>query len=172
MSDHDKLPPDLDEEADEADLAPIRPPTVQWLKRLAELKAFLAVHGRYPKRRGIERGEVSLYDWLTAQRHAFLAHKLTWNQAVAMDVLGDWITTDQEIFSDDHWQQRLADLLAFRKRFGRLPNRRHFQSDEEDALGIWMETQVSARNRGSMPAWRVEAMNAAFPGWAAPQATG
>ncbi|MGO4383382.1 Helicase associated domain protein [Specibacter sp. RAF43] len=83
-----------------------------------------------------------------------------------MDVLGDWITTDLEFTNDTRWRQRLDELVDFQKAEHHLPSRRHFKSKHEDVLGIWWQTQVSNRNRGTMPAWRLEAMNEAFPGWA------
>lgn len=147
-------------------LAPVRPPTKLWLRRLDELKDFLATYGRYPQHQSAEPVEATLYRWLLTQRHAFLSRTLTWNQAAAMNVLGDWLTTDQELISDKQWHERFDELVAFHTQHGHLPSRRHFQSHEEDVLGIWWQTQVSTRNHGTMPAWRLEAMNEAFPGWA------
>lgn len=154
------------DEPEEDVLALVEPPAVEWLIRLAELKAFLAVHGRYPSHTGLEPGEKSATVWLSQQRHAFMKHTLTWNQAAAMDVLGDWVTTDMEFINDTHWRQHLDAIVEFQKKHHRLPNRRHFESEQEDILGIWWQTQVSARNRGSMPQWRLDAMEEVFPGWA------
>ncbi|PYI69798.1 hypothetical protein CVV68_01440 [Arthrobacter livingstonensis] len=160
---------DSEHEPEDDVLSRIEPPTVEWLKRLAELKAFLVVHDRFPSRNGPERGEQSVNAWLSQQRHAFMEHRLTWNQAAAMGVLGDWITTDLEFTNDTHWRQRLDELVEFHKEHSRLPNRRHCKSHEEDVLGVWLQTQVSQRNRGLMPQWRLDAMNEVFPGWSEPR---
>lgn len=143
----------------------LRSPSEQWLLRLAELVAFIEVHDRYPIIRGIEQGEASLYGWLAAQRHALLAQKLSWRQAEALGVLGDWVTTDRERAEDARWRRRLGEVVDFFAEHGRWPRHRTAESELEHGLGIWLQTQGIETHHGRIMHWRFEALNEALPGW-------
>lgn len=145
--------------------AALRSPSEHWLLRLAELVAFIGMHGRFPVIRGSERGEASLYGWLAEQRHALVAQKLTWRQAEALGVLGDWVTTDRERAEDARWRQRLGEVVEFFAEHGRWPRHRTATSGLEHGLGIWLQTQGIETLHGRILPWRLEALNEGLPGW-------
>lgn len=130
-----------------------------------ELRDFVARHARFPRIRGTEDGERSLYVFLSEQRHAFLRQELGWERAAALGVLGDWVTTDDEVERERHWQGRLGEVVAFLAEQGRMPRHPKTTDPLEKTLGIWLATQNDLAHRGSILPDRLLALDAAVPGW-------
>lgn len=148
----------------------IREPSVIWLRRLDQLRDFIAKHGRYPTNHGTEEAEVSLYGWVIAQRHAFVTQTLGWSKARELGVLGDWVTTDMNRTLDEHWRQRLGEVADFIAENGRLPRNRTAKSELERVLGIWLQSQNQDILHERIMQWRREALHETLPkGWRKPK---
>lgn len=142
-----------------------RGPSKVWRLHLAELRDFIATHGRYPTIHGTEDHELFLYRWLSDQRKAHLAQALGWAKAREMGILGDWITTDLEREWDRRWREQLGRVVEFVAEHGRLPRHPKATTETEHVLGIWLATQHHKTHHREILPWRLVAIDIAVPGW-------
>jgi len=115
------------------DLLPLR-----WETRLQQLIAFHRQHGHYsvPKDRECK----TLNNWVVYQRSH--RQRLARHQKERLDQVGfPW----KAVPSSATWDGRIAELVAFKKRFGhcRVP----FRWKENRKLGIWVQTCRRYPNR-------------------------
>lgn len=135
-----------------------------WYRHRDELRNFVATHGRFPASRGAEVGERALYVFLSEMRSAHLRQELGWQKAAALGCLGDFIATDLEVERDLHWRERLAEVVAFVGREGRMPAHRGTEG-EEHSLGLFVVTQKNMAAAGRISEERLVRLDEALKGW-------
>jgi hypothetical protein len=131
---------------------------------LAELKAFLAEHGRRPYRGGYSTAEGRLAHWLKIQRSkdkngTLPGHRARW----LTEVLPDWRTDTRSLHLDAHWRLTLAQIIAFRTEHGDLPRRR--SSPTQQLIGRWLQRQRDQLRHGDLDTARKSALDTHLPGW-------
>ncbi len=133
-----------------------------WEKRYAELVVFELQHGHTRAHR--RNHSPALEIWCKVQRARQLDGRMTPTQRGRLEVLGfAWELQPQTNFltpaqSDAYWAKRLAELEAFRERYGQV------RVSKRDAawpgLGGWLEKQRSVWRAGTLPPERVARLEA------------
>lgn len=134
-----------------------------WLQRFEQLAKHLSETGQFPLRD--ESDGRNLADWLTAQRKHERAGKLSPPQINALNMLGDWRTTNLARDRDALWQRRFKELKTYQQMNLGMPRWRNHSSEEERVLGVWLHTQYRKRLAGKLEPDRERMLDSAFPGW-------
>ena len=117
----------------------------RWMNCFEELKAFMAVEHRCPK-----RGENKLNTWCNTQRQARKKGLLSNERIRLLDSIGFWWEQDLDSLWTENWQQ----VLAYYKKHKRWPK------SNEGKAGSWCNTQRKNRKQGLLSAERIARMNA------------
>ncbi len=140
----------------------LRPPNHTWLRQLEALRKWKEIHGHLD----VPNSEVSMhtvYSWIHHQRAAQRRKLLHPERIRLLDELGfEWRPSGKTLHRQ--WEQRLQELLAFRKKHG------HFNVPEETLpeLAVWTREQRQSRQEGRMPPRRKLRLDrAGFP-WKEP----
>ncbi|ALE93802.1 hypothetical protein AOC05_18180 [Arthrobacter alpinus] len=139
-------------------------PTTTWRRRLKDVTAFHAEHNRPPACTG-DKKEESLHAWLNAQRLAYRIGALSTPKKVLLDSLPGWSIETRQQQLDQQWHTRLAQLKEYVAATGQLPRYKRFQTELEHTLGVWLHVQHQRRAEKTLRQWRLEALDAALPGW-------
>lgn len=139
-------------------------PSTRWQHRYKEVQDFFRANGRLPAVEGDEV-EHDLATWLRSQRTLHRHGALPAIIVTLMDMIPGWDTTPPRTALDDHWRDRLCELVVFVAETGQMPRYKKFSREHEHVLGVWLHTQHQARAEGRLLAWRLEALNASFSGW-------
>ena len=119
-----------------------------WNSRYETLAAFFREHGHCRVDREVP-DQATLAHWSTATRTARRRGALRAEQVRKLDALGfQW--SPQASASADHWNERLCQLAAFKKRFGHCLV--STLSKDCATLGNWVRTQRLHKRRGSLSA--------------------
>ena len=150
----------------EAALAARNPerPSSRWRRRHQEAQDFLATHGRLPHHNG-DTVEKSLHTWISEQRRAYHRGKLSPPKIALLSSLPGWDAPTRQQELDQHWHTRLTQLKDYTATTGQLPRYKNHQTAHEHALGIWLHTQHQKRSNNTLQPRRLQALNAALPGW-------
>lgn len=150
-----------------ADRGPDRP-TTGWRRRLTEAQSFHIERGRLPSYDG-EPDERSLHAWIAAQRRANNHGTLPIPKIVLMESLPGWNASPRQQQRrrqlNERWCLRLSQLQDYVAATGQIPRWKRHSSEHERILGVWLHTQTQARSEGSLPQWRLCALDTALPGW-------
>jgi hypothetical protein len=149
----------------ERKLARAREFTPSWQRRLEELTAFHAEHGRMPRQTGGDASETSLGRWLHAQRSKVGKGTLEPRQREALDAIGNWDSASRERRDQTRFPENLKELQTFRRRHRRWPTYMNRGDEHEMRLGTWLFTLRQAVRDGRLPAEFEAALDAAVPGW-------
>jgi hypothetical protein len=131
-----------------------------WEERFAELAAFKQREGHcnvpqaYPD-------NPALGKWVSKQRVAKRRGALSSDRMVRLDALGFVWNTD-----DAAWEERFAELAAFRESEGHCNVPQAYP--DNPALGIWVGTQRTKRNRGALSSDRIARLDALGFEWERP----
>ena len=117
----------------------------RWMNCFEELKAFMAVEHRCPK-----RGENKLNTWCNTQRQARKKGLLSNERIRLLDSIGFWWEQDLDSLWTENWQQ----VLAYYKKHKRWPK------SNEGKAGSWCNTQRKNRKQGLLSAERIARMEA------------
>ncbi|MBP2397621.1 helicase associated domain-containing protein [Glutamicibacter protophormiae] len=79
--------------------------------------------------------------------------------------VADWTTDLHRQELDERWNAKLIALKDFVSEFGAMPRYKTFASEREHSLGVWLHNQHQRRTELKLQDWRLEALNAAIPGW-------
>jgi hypothetical protein len=66
---------------------------------------------------------------------------------------------------DARWEQRFAELSAYRAGGNDCPRHKSPDSEQERVLGIWLHVQRISRREGKLHPDREERLNDSLPGW-------
>lgn len=139
-------------------------PTTAWRRRLREAEEFLAAQRRFPNHGG-DPVEKSLQSWISEQRRAYHQGKLSTPKIVLLDSLPGWETSNRQLELDRQWHTRWGELKDYVAATGQLPRYKHYETEHEHSLGVWLHIQHQKRAENRLRLWRLEALDAAFPGW-------
>lgn len=139
-------------------------PTTAWRRRHAEATMFHIRNIRLPHH--ADTDERGLAAWITVQRTAYQQGQLSTPKIVLMGKIPGWNVSPRRRQLDEHWRSRLAELIAFTAATGSMPRWRRHNSEAERVLGVWLHTQHQARAEDTLPQWRLDALDTAFPAWA------
>ena len=131
-------------------------PNATWDARLAELEAFAANHGRFPKPLSAS-GEHPLAQWVIQQRFAMRNERLSTDRIARLESVPGWVWGRQNAA----WDTRLAELEAFAADHSRLP--KHGMKSEEQ-LAQWMSRQRKAMRNEKLSTDRITRLES-IPGW-------
>lgn len=136
-----------------------------WRRRIEELTAFFAEHGRMPRQRGGDEAETSIGRWLHSQRSKVAKGILQPRERAALDAIGPWDSRFRETREEAQFPARLQAVIGFRARHRRLPSYRSRTSEHESALGTWLHTLRQAAAGGRLPGAMRTALDQSVPGW-------
>lgn len=119
-------------------LGPDWPPT-RWQHRYKEVQDFCKSNGRLPTVDGDEI-ERDLVNWVRSQRTLHRRGALSAIRITLMDMIPDWDVTPPRTSLDDHWQDRLCELVVFVAETGQMPRYKKFSGEHEHVLGVWLHT--------------------------------
>ncbi|WP_270634178.1 Helicase associated domain protein [Parabacteroides goldsteinii] len=117
----------------------------RWMNCFEELKAFISVEHRCPK-----RGENKLNIWCNTQRQARKKGLLSEERTRLLDSIGFRWEQDLDSLWTENWQQVLA---YYRKH-------EHWPKSQEGRLGAWCNTQRRSRKQGVLSLVRIRQMDA------------
>lgn len=139
-------------------------PSVLWRRRLSEVLAFHTLHNRLPGNSS-DTTEAGLHRWLCLQRRAFDPGLMWPAKITLMDQLPGWRTDTHKENLDQGWRQRVLQLQRFVGDRGTMPRYKTYADEAERALGVRLHVQHQRRAEGLLLHWRLEALDAAVPGW-------
>lgn len=139
--------------------------TPTWRRRIAELTAFTAAHGRMPRQKGGDPEETSLGRWLHGQRAKVSKGILDPRKRAALDTVGPWDSDRRERLEQERLPARLQALVDFRRSHRRMPSYRNQASEHESALGMWLHTLRQADVGGRLPRMVKDLLDEKVPGW-------
>jgi hypothetical protein len=84
---------------------------------------------------------------------------------LCLAVLPDWETKRRVDADEEHWQQRLAELKAYRAADNDWPRHKAVITGKEQELGVWLHTQRYKARRGALDSAKTSALDEAVPGW-------
>jgi hypothetical protein len=141
-----------------------QPPSAQWRHQFGKTKAYVAETGHFPIM-GSDDGGGPLATWLRQQRVHLAAGTLSRHKAEALDRLGDWTVSERDHRNNAEWSRRFQETVNFVKAEGRMPRYRHFETELEHHLGVWLHKQHQRRTEGKLLPRRLSVLNEAIPGW-------
>ena len=139
------------------------PPT-RWQRRYKEVQVFYKSNGRLPAS-DCDKVERDLANWIRSQRTLHRRGALPAIRVTLMDMVPGWDATPPRTTLDDHWRDRLCELVTFVAETGQMPRYKRFSGEHEHVLGVWLHTQHQARAEGRLMSWRLEALDASLSGW-------
>ncbi|WP_146068536.1 helicase associated domain-containing protein [Arthrobacter sp. 9E18] len=153
LHDHPKLPP-----------GGLKKPTpkIPWMERAGEVSRFRREHGRFP--RGYLDGEQQLYSFLQYQRKQYRAGKLpTVRKSFLDEHLPGWLTPPKKEREDALWTQRVRELDAFLRQYGRIPQYKTAEYPLEKVLSVWVTRQRHCKRLGNLDPEREQLIHKSFP---------
>ncbi|UKA56625.1 helicase associated domain-containing protein (plasmid) [Arthrobacter sp. FW305-BF8] len=123
--------------------------------------------GRYPSSASTDGHERNLATWLRRRRHEAKHGTLAHTFRIGLDVLPQWQATPRSTADAARWQSRLEELAAYRCSDRDWPRHRAAETSQEHQLGVWIHTQRFMLRRGTLDTAKIQALDAAVPGWRA-----
>ncbi|WP_442856741.1 helicase associated domain-containing protein [Arthrobacter sp. QXT-31] len=121
--------------------------------------------GRYPSSASLDAHERNLATWLRRRRREAETGALASTFLTGLAVLPEWQVTPRSTGDAARWRGRLEALVVYRSSGQDWPRHRGAASAEEHQLGVWIHTQRFMLRRGSLDAAKIQALDAALPGW-------
>ena len=140
------------------------PQEVYLEKMLAALEVFRREHGHTEVPKSYEDGRLA--KWVVRQRVALRSGEMSAERRARLEAAGFvWRATRRQDAA--RWEERFAQLLAFRERFGhcRVPMR----WAEDTCFAHWMHNLRVFRNRGTLNDERIARLEAIGFEWKGPQ---
>ena len=126
---------------------------------LSQAAAFVAKHGRLPRRRGMGDTGYRIANWISDQRKSQSRGTLSIERTQHLDhSLPGWRKADILDGRERRWQDALAGFVARVKELGRLPTK-------SDPSAKWMYYQRTSLKHGRLNEGRLRALNEAVPRW-------
>lgn len=139
-------------------------PNIHWQRRYKAAQNFYVANGKLPAV-GSDEAESILAAWIRTQRQLHHRDELPTILVTLMDMIPNWDESPRQKELDAHWRDRLEMMLAFVAESGHLPHWKRHSSEYERVLGVWLHAQHQARIEGRLLLWRLESLDAAWPGW-------
>ena len=137
------------------------PLIAQWEIGYNHLVAFIKHTGsaRMPTKFEAPDG-FRLSQWIGRQRSAFLAGKLSTDNAKRLEALPGWVW----IALSDQWEAGFAFLVSYTEHEGHSRPPQTFQNSDGFSLGVWVQSQRNSHNKGKLSSARISQLEA-FPHW-------
>lgn len=140
-----------------------------WESNALSLARFVEKQGRLPRCSADTTTtagalEVFLYHWARAQRSASADGKLNSRRERKLESIPGWVVLGREQLHAKHWDERLSACIAFHDTHGHPPSYMYGTTTLERSLGAWLARQRTRAHRGTLPAARVTALQAAATG--------
>lgn len=139
-------------------------PNTKWRNSLATAVDFYQANSRLPTASD-EPVEQSLHLWISVQRRTFERGDLPLSKKVLLEALPGWNQNAHQLRLDRLWDSHLQEFQDFVNTHGRMPRYRNHSSELERRLGVWLHNQYQRKSQRKLAIWRIEALNAAVPGW-------
>jgi hypothetical protein len=146
--------------------------TGRTVQRMNDLIAMVRTEGRYPSSKAGGAAERSLAAWLQRRRRDAAEGRLAPKVRDGLACLSGWLGTPRAAADEERWQQRLADLTAYRATGKDWPRHKSADTDTEHDLGVWLHTQRYKLRRGDLNPTKKKDLDAAVPGWSAGRTRG
>ncbi|MDR6508102.1 helicase associated domain-containing protein [Arthrobacter oryzae] len=146
--------------------------TARTVQQMNDLIAMVQAEGRYPSSRAGEVAERALAAWLQRRRRDAAEGRLAPAVRDGLACLPGWQDGQRAATNEERWQQRLAELTAYRAAGQDWPRHKNTVTDTEHDLGVWLHTQRYKLRRGELDPAKETALNAAVPGWSAGRTRG
>jgi hypothetical protein len=142
------------------------------LARMEEIINWVTDEGRFPRGRSEDKVERSMARWLSDRRREEADDTLDPAYRDGLAQVPGWVRNQRKATDEARWHDRLAQLSNFRAEGNDWPRHRHYASDREHALGVWIHAQRQKHRRGELDAVKVKLLNDAVPGWQAGRTRG
>jgi hypothetical protein len=139
--------------------------TARGLEQMRQLVTLVQETGRLPSRNAESTAERTLSMWLQRRREDARAGTLAPAFREGLAVLPGWETKPRVEADDERWQQRLAELKAYRAAGNDWPRHKSVITGEEHELGIWLHSQRMKQRRGQLDVAKTAALDESVPGW-------
>lgn len=138
-----------------------------WISYFEQVAHYVSETGAFPD---VTRPETSkLGFWLGTQRSLEKTGKLTERKRQALNMLGDWKTTNAKRSRDKQWRERLTELVIYLETHKQIPRYKYHSSEEERRLGVWLHTQAQNQSNELLLPWRKEELDTRLGDWRARQ---
>lgn len=135
--------------------------TLAWEETRADVAAFYASNGYFPRQSAEHKSEVRLARWVDAQRQAHRLGKLSGPRTQALENMPAWKWTVTKRYGWDSNLQSYADFIRVN---GNRPTLDGERSDEW-RLYKWLARQREAAARGDLTSQRAADLESVDPGW-------
>jgi hypothetical protein len=135
------------------------------LARMDEVIAWITSEGRLPRDRSEDKSERSMARWLSDRRREAVEGTLRPAYRDGLAQAPDWIRNPRAAADEVRWHDRLAQLAAFRAEGNDWPRHRHYASDREHTLGVWIHSQRQKYRRGNLDPAKIRLLDDTAPGW-------
>ena len=136
------------------------------LKNVADIVALYRAEGRLPSSKSASMRERSLESWLAAKRQQSQKGTLSPAYRDELREIPGWDTPRrQKEQREELWNQRLAELLAYRAAGNDWPLHKEATSEQERLLGVWLHSQRITYRDGTLRPDREQRLDAKLPGW-------
>jgi hypothetical protein len=135
------------------------------LARMEEVIAWIKVEGRLPRDRSEDKNERSMARWLSDRRREAADGTLSPPYRDGLTRVPEWAGNPRAAADEARWHDRLAQLADFRAEGNDWPRHRHYASEREHSLGVWIHTQRYKHRRGELAPEKVKLLDDSVPGW-------
>ncbi|KQQ98417.1 helicase-associated protein [Arthrobacter sp. Leaf141] len=140
-------------------------PSPAGLTRMEEIIAWIEVEGRFPRYRSEDKGERSMARWLSDRRREAVDGTIHPVYRKGLARVPGWAGNHRAAADVARWQDRLAQLTAFRAAGNDWPRHHHYASDHERTLGVWIHAPRQKHLLGELEPAKIKLLDVAVPGW-------
>lgn len=133
-------------------------------RNLEDIIALYQAEGRMPTRRSAR--EKALTAWLHHRRQEAAQGTLSPTYAQALDSIPGWSKPSTRQADDQaRWEQRLAEVSAYRAADNDWPRHNKTQDQSERVLGVWLHVQRMNDRAGKLDPAKKAQLDEVIPGW-------
>jgi hypothetical protein len=140
--------------------------------RMEEIISWVRAEGQFPRDSSEDKREQPMARWLSDRRREAAESTLHPAYRDGLARIPGWAGNPRAAADDARWHDRLAQLTDFRAEGNDWPRHRHYASDREHTLGVWIHTQRQKHRRGDLDPAKVKLLDEAVPGWQAGRTRG
>ena len=127
--------------------------------------SWVTDEGRFPRDRSEDKRERALARWLSNRRREAAEGTLDPAYQEGLARVPRWDGSPRAAADEARWHERLAQLAAFRAEGNDWPRHRHYASDTEHILGVWIHAQRQKHRRGELAPATIKLLDEVVLGW-------
>lgn len=135
------------------------------LSNLADLIALYERERRLPSTKSTDLRERALAVWLMRRRKDWDDGTLNPFYSRALEAVPGWEQRTRKAKDEDRWEGRLAGLAAYLAAGHNWPRRKNTDTEEEQTLGVWLQSQRAKLAAGRLPPRYEARLDEAVHGW-------